>query len=501
MGDSAHKRSYEELAALCAKLEAESGHHIVMQQNLIRAKDQVDAELMRFKAIQSYIVNALEAEDAETFCTLTLEAVIEAFEFEVALFLRAIETDKLLTVAGEFGFEDPPKELPFSPQWIGGTTSEIVNADDFLLQAWRDLGLAQAIICPFRDRNGDFAGAILGGITQNSVDYFEQISEEHQTAFTVMVQQAGSLWANRELNDEIRVQNGRLVSLTDSYSRFVPFQFLDLLDRSSIEEIDAGDNVSLEMSVLFADIRDFTSLSEALGPAGTFASLNEFMVAVEPVIGRQQGFVNQYLGDAIMALFPGGSDAALRCAVDMLSESRALNARRSGSGEMAIRFGLGINSGPLMLGAIGGGKRLDSNVVGDTANLASRVEGLTKLYGVSALFTEFTRARLENQDAFCFRELDRVRVKGRTAAVTIYELFDCDTEPIRAQKQSTHELFAQGLTLYRQGDFKGACSFFEDCAAQAPEDNAAALYITRCSALVRDPPQEPWDGVWLLDEK
>ena len=316
-----------------------------------------------------------------------------------------------------------------------------------------------------------------------------------------MVQQAGSLWTNRELNDEIRQQNNRLVNLTDSYSRFVPFQFLDLLDRASIEEIDAGDHVSIESSVLFADIRDFTALSEALGPAGTFASLNEFLVAVEPVVEQENGFINQYMGDAVMALFPGGADASLKCAMGMIGHSRELNARRSGSGELAIRFGMGISSGPLMLGAIGGGKRLDSNVVGDTANLASRIESLTKLYGVSTLFTEFTRARLEKQDDFCFREVDRVVVKGRTSAVSIYELYDCDTGPIQAQKHATLDRFMEALARYREGDFRAACRVFEDCAVAAPDDNVTRLYIERCGALIETPPAEPWRGVWVLDEK
>ena len=501
MSAPAEKRSYAELEALCAKLEAESGRHLVMQQDLIHAKNQVDAELMRFKAIQAFIAHALDASDPETFFTITLEAVIEAFEFEVALFLQSTESNRLLTVSGAFGFDEPPPALPFSPQWIGTDESEIVSEDDFLLQAWVELGLARAIICPFHDKNGDLAGAILGGITKESADYYEPISEEHGSAFTVMVRQAGSLWTNRELNDEIRTNNDRLVNLTDSYSRFVPFQFLQLLDRSSIEEIDAGDHVSLEMNVLFADIRDFTALSEALGPAGTFASLNEFLVAVEPVIEQEQGFINQYMGDAVMALFPGRADAALRCAAEMLVQSRALNARRCGSGELGIRFGLGISSGPLMLGAIGGGRRLDSNVVGDTANLASRVEGLTKLYGVSILITEFTRARTEDQDAFSFRELDRVVVKGRAAAVSIYELLDCDTEPIQAQKRATQERFAEALATYRGGDFKAACSIFEACVEGAPDDNAAKLYVARCADLLRNPPEEPWQGVWVLDEK
>ncbi len=112
------KRSYEELAAVCARLEADSGRHLVMQQDLIRAKDQVDGELMRFKAIQSYIAKALDAEGADEFFTLTLEAIIEAFEFEVALFLQATDSADTLSVASEFGFDRVPETLGFSPVWF-----------------------------------------------------------------------------------------------------------------------------------------------------------------------------------------------------------------------------------------------------------------------------------------------------------------------------------------------------------------------------------------------
>ncbi len=495
------KRSYEELAEICARLEAKAGHQLVMQRDLIGAKDRVDSELMRFKAIQAYIAKALDAETIDEFYTLTLEAIIEAFEFEVALFLQATETADRLAIASEFGFDDIPATLPFSADWIDDAESKVLDESDPVLDSWGDLGLAKAIICPFHDKSGDFAGAVLGGVTRDSVEFFEPITDEHRSAFTVMVQQAGALHTNRQLNGEIRRQNERLVDLTNSYSRFVPFQFLDLLDRTSIEDINAGDHVSLEMSVLFADIRDFTTLSESLGPTGTFSSLNEFLVAVEPEIEREQGFINQYLGDAVMALFPGPADAALRCAAAMLAASRVLNEHRGERGETAIRFGLGISSGPLMLGAIGGGRRLDSNVVGDTANLASRIEGLTKLYGVSTLFTDLTRSRLVEPERFDFREIDRVVVMGRTAAVSVFELLDGEPDPAKSRKMATRELFAEGLARYRAGDFASARDVFDECRERAADDEAAALYVKRCNELVEKPPAGAWQGVWVFDAK
>lgn len=495
------QKTYEELLAICRRLESESGRHLVIQRDLIGAKDRLDRELMRFKAIQDYIAKALKTPTAAAFHTLTLETIIEAFEFEVALVLRQTGDGATLVAAGEFGFDDPPGLLPFSMDWIDPAGARIVEASDPLLENWRELKLAQAIICPLSDKSGAFNGAILAGVTRDSADFFESISEEHKSAFTVMVRQASALWTNRELNEDIKSHNQRLVDLTSSYSRFVPFQFLELLNRESIEEIGAGDAIGVEMNVLFADIRDFTALSEQLGPEGAFAMLNEFLAAVEPAIEKEGGFVNQYLGDAIMALFPGEPDAALRCALAMIDKTQALNIRRRSRNQAEIRFGIGIASGPLMLGAIGGGQRLDSNVVGDTANLAARTESLTKLFGARIVFTDQTRESLKDASRFEIRELDRAVVMGRERAVTIYELMDRDTPELKAQKQQIQAQFEAGLRQYRAGEFLAACKRFEACVSLAPDDRAAALYIERCRGLVETPPQEDWQGLTILGQK
>lgn len=501
MSDPEHQRTYEELLAICARLEAETGRQLVVQQNLILTKDRVDRELMRFKAIQSYIANALDVNSVGEFYTLTLEAIIEAFEFEVALVLRTTADSGQLVAASEFGFNDPPSLLPFSSDWMDTTQTSIVAASDPLLEHWSELNLAQAIVSPLFDRSEVFSGAILAGVTRDNADFFEPITEEHGSAFTVLVRQASALWTNRELNEEIQSHNERLVTLTDSYSRFVPFEFLELLSRKSIEEIGAGDSTALDMNVLFADIRGFTTLSEQLGPSDAFATLNEFLSVVEPVIEGEKGFVNQYQGDAIMALFPGEADAALRCAIAMLKETEALNTRRRSRNAPEIRFGLGISSGPLMLGAIGGGRRLDSNVVGDTANLASRTESLTKLFGTPIVFTEHTKERLNNSNAFEIRELDRVIVAGREQAVTVYELMDVNEPELRTQKQETQAQFEQGLAQYRTGDFVSALKRFQACVALAPKDEAAALYVERCRDLCENPPQSGWEGITVLERK
>ena len=490
-----------ELVQQNARLEKEVGQHIVTQQGLIVAKRHVDEELTRFQAIQRYISGALDSDSETDFSTRTLEAIIEAFELEAAVFLRYAPDNDTLSVVDQFGFEDVPEHLPHNANWFSTSDSRIVSAGEAVFDAWSDLGFNQAFLCPYYDKNGAFAGAIAAGITDEGADFFEPLADTHLSAFTVMVQQAGALFINRQLNAEILEHNRALANLTDSYSRFVPFQFLELLGRSTIQEIDTGDSTALDMSVLFVDIRGFTALSERLGPADIFASLNAFLEVVEPLVTREGGFINQYLGDAVMALFPKNADAALGCAAAISGAARPFNEARLAAGDLPINFGLGISSGPLMLGALGGGKRLDSNVIGDTANLASRTEGLTRQYGVEALCTEHTLSRLERPDAVDLREIDRVVVKGRAAPVSIHELLACDTEATADQKRTTRNAFAAALALYRDGQFAKARSAFAECAAQAPDDNVSALYVARCQSLIDTPPEGEWQGVWVLDSK
>ncbi|MDA0241269.1 MAG: adenylate/guanylate cyclase domain-containing protein, partial [Proteobacteria bacterium] len=486
-----------ELVEQNRQLEVEHARQIVMQRDLIRAKDQVDDELMRFKSIQEYIAKSLDAESDDEFFQLTLEAIIEAFELEIAVFLQVQdEASGRMNIVSQFGLDDVPDSLPVMDDWFVDQDSQVVAAGSDMLEHWPGLGLGAAIVCPFRDSEDKLGGIIIAGITADSMDFYEDIRDEIRVPYSVLVRQAGGLWINRQLNAEILAHNRRLASLTDSYSRFVPFQFLDLLGRASVEDIITGDSALRDMSVLFADIRGFTTLSEQLGPTESFIALNEFLATMEPLIADNNGFINQYLGDAVMALFPESADGALRCAEAMLETQRVFNRARETAGKQPIFFGLGINSGPLMIGALGGGERLDSNVIGDTVNLASRTEGLTKIYGVPAIFTEDTHTLLRSPETLKFREIDRVIVKGRATATTIYELLHRD---LIVQRANTDQ-FAAGLDLYRRGEFAAAMDQFRGCLSHAPDDPVARLYVERCRGLQENSPAN-WNGVWSLDEK
>ena len=487
----------EALAARIAQLEAEVGRHQVQHQQLVGAKGRIDRELQRFQAIQLYVQRAVLVGNLAELNELTLEAIIEAFEFEVALFL---EWNGQLSVAHAFGFEqDLPAVLPFEASWIAN--SRILAGDDPVLRAWAALGLRDAIAAPLSNKDGALCGMLVGGRTVARGELYDAVSPEQRSSFEVLASQAEALFRNFALAAEIREHNRRLQALTRSYSRFVPFEFLDLLGRTSIEAVLPADYIRLDMTIMFADLRDFTATSKSLGAERAFALLNEYLQAMEPEISACHGFINQYLGDGFVALFHRGADGAVAAAIGMGRALADLNAKRIARGEPAHRIGIGINSGELMLGAIGGDQRLDGNVVGDAVNLASRVEGLTKLYGATCLVTEATVARLSEPARFSLRELDRVVVVGRTAPVVIYELLDLDPADRRAAKLAAAVDFQSGMASYRGGDFAAASASFIRCREACADDRAAMLYVQRCTEVAQVTPAGGWHGITVLDRK
>ncbi len=284
--------------------------------------------------------------------------------------------------------------------------------------------------------------------------------------------------------ERIRFTN-ELFQLNKAYERFVPNQFLHFLDKSSIIDVELGDQVQLEMSVLFSDIRDFTTLSESMTPEDNFQFINAYLSRMESAIVENNGFIDKYIGDAIMALFSGNADNTVNASIAMLHQLQVYNQERVNSGDAPIKIGIGINTGNLMLGTVGGQNRMDTTVISDAVNLASRVESLTKNYGVSLLITQETYSRLKNPSQYAIRTLDTVKVKGKSEAVTVYEVFDCDPPEIKEGKLATLQLFAEALEIYSEGKLAKAGRLFSECWRQNQGDRVAKIYWERCqSALV-----------------
>jgi adenylate cyclase len=285
------------------------------------------------------------------------------------------------------------------------------------------------------------------------------------------------------------------LAMYDAVSRFVPSQFLMFLEKESIEEIQVGDSVQKHMTVLFSDIRRFTSFSEKMDANDNFRFLNGYLKRLGPAIQHHKGFIDKFIGDAIMALFAGSGDDAVRAAIEIMQELQKYNVERVGWGHDPIYNGIGINSGDLMLGTVGFDIRLNTTVIGDTVNLASRLEQLTKVYRVPILISDHTYRELSNSEDYHIREIDAVRVRGKQMPIDIYEVFDTDPEEVRDCKIKNLPNHISGLAAYKAGYFKEALSIFERCYSVCNKDPITQIYINRCKSLIINPPGDQWRGV------
>ncbi len=271
-------------------------------------------------------------------------------------------------------------------------------------------------------------------------------------------------------------------ALTRAYQRFVPQDFISFLQRASITEVKLGDHVLADMTILVLDIRSFTSLSERLTPEENFQLINAYLLEMEPAVHEEHGFIDKYMGDAIMALFHRSPDHAMRASLAMLHRLRTFNARRAAAGDTPLAIGIGLNTGSLMLGIIGGESRMEGTVISDAVNMASRVEDLNKQYGTSLLLTEHTYNRLADPSRYAIRPVDRVRVKGKSELVILYECFDADEPAAAARKLDALPAFLDGWEHYAAGRFAEALPLFIRCREIDPADAVYELLIERCAA-------------------
>jgi class 3 adenylate cyclase len=283
-----------------------------------------------------------------------------------------------------------------------------------------------------------------------------------------------------ELNKDLEKSLDAELELTDAYGRFVPHQFLNLLGYESIIDVNLGDHVQQEMSVLFSDIRDFTKLSETMTPPENFSFINSYLSRMEPAITNNNGFIDKYIGDAIMALFNENADDGVKAGIAMLNILTDYNQHRQKVNYVPIQIGIGINTGSLMLGTIGGKSRMDSTVISDAVNLASRIEGLTKDYGVPLLISHATVERLRNPADYAIRMVDKVQVKGKSQFVTVYEVFDADPLEVREAKLANLNVYSEAILLYDRKEFREAGKLFEECLRTNPNDRVARIYKKRC---------------------
>ena len=286
--------------------------------------------------------------------------------------------------------------------------------------------------------------------------------------------------------------------LNKASNKFVPYEFLKAIGRSSISDLQLGDYVQENVTVMFADIRDYTSLSEKMTPEQNFRFVNAFLRRLAPYIRQNKGFVNQFLGDGFMAIFPSTENYALKAAIEIQHKLLEYNLERVTRHRQPIRLGIGLHAGPLIMGIIGDGDRMDPATISDTVNTASRMEGLTKHYGVNIIVSEAFRNRLESRMDIHFRYLGKVKVKGKNKATGIYECFEGDTPESQSHKLMSMNAFEKGIHCYQKGDFEAASIFFLEVLKENNSDKTALHFFKKCTDLSEQELSLKWDGIDLL---
>lgn len=287
-----------------------------------------------------------------------------------------------------------------------------------------------------------------------------------------------------------------------TFGQYLSPGVIALIDKDPERYIRPGGDQKV-LSVMFTDIRGFTTLSEGMTPNELVEWLNEYLSAMTDILFRHQGTLDKYIGDAIMAFW--GSPypqedhavAACRCGLEMNRCLDELNVKWRAEGKKEAAMGVGINTGPVNVGNMGSAKRLSWTVMGDNVNLASRLEGLTKEYHIRTILSEGTY--LQVKDEFVCREVDKIRVKGKLQPVTIYELLDNATA--RPQYADRLARFDDAMQAYRRQDWPLAAAKFAELLTHYPDDGPSQVLLQRVLEFQESAPAADWDGVYVMKTK
>ncbi len=293
-----------------------------------------------------------------------------------------------------------------------------------------------------------------------------------------------------------------VAELTRIFEKFVPREFLDRIAKTGIENITLGHAESDVITILFSDIRSFTDISESMEPAELMQFLNTFLQFMSEPIHLNHGFVDKFIGDAIMALFdqPGKPDAieardAVRSGIEMQASLVRFNKLRAKQNYPPTNIGIGVHSGPVVIGTLGSDARMDSTVLGDAVNLAARLEGLTKNYRLPMLVSEDSKNLISHLEEFNWRLLDRITVKGKSEPVRIFEVFNQYSDRNHENKLKAASVFEEAMTPYLNQNWELAIEGFKECEELLPEDASIEMHLNRAQSYQETPPAEDWDGV------
>jgi adenylate cyclase len=293
---------------------------------------------------------------------------------------------------------------------------------------------------------------------------------------------------------EIKKREEAILRINEVIRKFVPYEFISSLGYEDIMDIKLGDQVERIVTVLFTDIRDFTTLSEQMTPEENFKFVSSFNARLGPIIRSHNGFINQYLGDSIMAIFPGQPIEALNAGIAMQQEIEALNLERESFGLPVIQAGIGMHTGPLIMGITGDDFRLDAATISDTVNTSSRIESLTKHYKANLLLSGETLRFIPNTERYSFRQLGKVLLKGKNNQMDIIECLNGHAPAIQSKRESILSLFHEAIGYFQQQQFGLAAQCFEKILVSDPQDYTSVVYLERAYHYAQFGAPANWTG-------
>src|SRR4030095_13685083 len=455
--------------------------------------------------IYNFSERLAQAIDAPTISAITLEEagrVIKSNGGVVLLWDEATERLKILASSGELFFVEEKlySEIRLLSKILLSGQSEIITDISALSQAGIRLPDLRSVIYSALKVNKRTMGAII----LSSNELVQYTAADLKLLTTLALQSSAAIESALLYEKNLREAKEREEAMRLVYEatgKFVPYEFIGSLGHNVITDVRLGDQVEKIVTVLFSDIRDYTSLSEQMSPEENFKFVCAFNERMGPAIRRHHGFINQYLRDAIMAIFPRNAEDALLAAIEMQKEVQDLNRIRVSNNQTPIQIGVGMHTGSLIMGITGDESRMDATTISDTVNIASRLESLTKHYSVSIILSDSSLKQIAEREAFHLRSLGLVQLKGKREAVEIHECFNSNPSPDMEKKLNTLAAFNEGVSFFLNKSFHEANVAFKKVVDTDPGDHTAKFFYRNTKKIIDEGVFENGTGIVAMHEK
>ena len=442
--------------------------------------------------------------DAPSICTITLDEARHVIQSEQGLIVLVNELKQELEITASSGEPVFPSEKMNDQTllqyiFLSGQSEMIMDTADLI-----DSGLVSPRIKAIIFASLKVNQRVLGAVILASTQEVQYTAADIKLLTTLALQSSSAIESAQLYEKNIRESREREEAMRLVYEvtgKFVPYEFIGSLGHKVLTDVKLGDQVEKIVTVLFSDIREYTSLSEQMTPEENFKFVCSFNERMGPAIRKHHGFINQYLGDAIMAIFPGTAADALSAAVEMQKQVEEFNHIRIGQGQSAIKIGIGMHTGPLIMGITGDADRLDATTISDAVNTASRLESLTKHYKASIMLSEASLSQIEDKSLFHLRYLGLVQLKGKQQSTKIFECFSGNSDEEIYKKQDTLPAFNNGLDNYLNRSFDSAVMAFSSVTDIDPSDETACFFLSNARNYLQKGVPDNWVGVLEMVNK